>query len=279
APRALAELERAERIAAETGTTLLDAATSTALGILRAADSPRDERGLLALERAGTLLAHGDAPSLEHEAEHQRATSLFALGRWQDAVAHLRAAREAAHAERAGELEVASASLEVLAELAIGDLHAAYESAAVLSDARLSAVKGRTAALAWIARSLASLSASDREGAEAALTEAEARAREADRAGADAYVLVEVLGIVFDVARGALPDIAGPASGLERFAEEHGFEGFFWLELLEAIVARLPDFEASAKMSDALTRLRPVVGPESRLARERPTDAPPSAAL
>lgn len=279
APRALAELDRAERIAADTGTTLLDAATATALGLVHAGGSSRDERGLVTLERAGTLLAHGDAPSLEHEAEHARATLLFGLGRWTDAVAHLRAAREAAHAERASELEVASASLEVLAELATGDLHAAYESAAILGDARLAAVKGRTAALAWIARSLASLSASDREGAEDALTEAEARVRDADQAWPDVQVLVEVLGIVFDAARGALPDIAGPAASLERFAEELGFDGFFWLDLLEAIVVRMTDFEASAKMSAALARLRPVVGRESRLARERPTDAPPSVVL
>ncbi|MBX3198819.1 MAG: serine/threonine protein kinase [Labilithrix sp.] len=279
APRALAELDHAERIAAETGTTLLDAATATALGLAHAGGSSRDERGLVALERAGTLLAHGDAPSLEHEAEHARATLLFGLGRWADAVAHLRAAREAAHAERASDLEVASASLEVLAELATGDLHAAYESAAVLGDARLAAVRGRSAAFAWIARALASLSASDREGAEDALTEAETRVRDAEDAGPDVHVLVEVLGIAFDAARGALPDITGPAASLERFAEELGFDGFFWLDLLEAIVVRMPDFEASAKMSGALARLRPVVGRESRLARERPTDAPPSVVL
>ncbi|MBX3222303.1 MAG: serine/threonine protein kinase [Labilithrix sp.] len=278
-PRLLGELERAERVAAETGTTLLDASAATAFGVLLASESPRDERGLLALERAGTLLAHGDAPSLEHEAEQHRATGLIALGRWADAVVHLRAAREAARAERAGELEVSAASLEVFVELAVGDLHAAYDAAAVLGDSRLAAAKGRTAALAWVARALAAFSASDREGAEDALTEAEARLRECDRTGADVFVLVEILGIVFDAARGALPDPAGSAAGLERFAEEHGFEGFFWLELLRAIVARLPDAEAAAKMSDALARLDPVVGPESRLARERRTDAPPSAAL
>ena len=277
--RAFVELERAERIAAETGTTLLDASAATALGILFVSESPRDERGLLALERAGTLLAHSDAPSLEHEAEHHRATVLIALGRWADALAHLRAAREAARAERAGELEILSASFEVLADLAIGDLHGAYEAAALLGDSRLSTSKGRTAALAWVARALASLSASNHEGAEDALTEAEARMREANRTSADVYILVEILGILFDAARGALPDLVGPATNLERFAEEHGFEAFFWLDLLGAIVARMPDADVSAKMASALTLLDPVLGPQSRLARERRTDAPPSAVL
>ena len=277
--RASAELERAERIAAETGTTLLDACAATALGVLLAETSPRDERGLLALERAGTLLAHGDSPSLEHEAELHRATLLVALGRWSGAVAHLRAAREAARSERAGELELLPASLEVIVQLAVGDMKAAYEAAIVLGDGRLSNAKGRTGAFAWIARALASLSAADREGAEDALTKAEARVSEAYPRSTDEYVLVELLGILFDAARGALPDLAGPATALERFAEEHGFEGFYWLDLLSAVVGRIPDDDSSRKMTEALSRLTSFLGPQSRLARERRTDAPPAAAV
>lgn len=275
--RASIELERAERIAAETGTTLLDACTATTLGMLLAQTSPRDERGLHVLERAGTLLAHGDAPSLEHEAEQCRATVLIALSRFHHAIAHLRAAREAAHAERAGDLELLSASLEVMTELATGDTKAAYESAAVLGDARLANAKGRTAALAWVARSLVALSAADRDRAEDALTEAEARVREADRNNADVYVLVEILGMLFDAARGALPDIHGALSGLERFAEEHGFEAFYWFDLLESVVLQVPDQEVVRLMQQVLAELGPVLGPGGRLARERRTDAPPSA--
>ncbi len=277
--RSRIELERAERIAAETGTTLLDAAAATALGTLLASQSMRDERALLVLERAGTLLAHGDAPSLEHEAEQHRGAVLLALGHWADAAVHLRVAREAAHAERAGDREVLSASLEVLAQLAAGDLGAAYAAAAILGDARLASTHGRTAAFGWVARALASLSASDREGAEDALTEAEARVRDADRQNADVYVLVEILGILFDAARGALPDITGPAATLEQIAEEHGFEGFHWFDLLGVVVARMPDADMASTMTSALARLDPVLGPQSRLARERRTDAPPSAVL
>jgi serine/threonine protein kinase len=278
-PAAHRELERAERTAAETGATLLDAAAATAFGALLVHESPRNERGLLVLERASTLLANGDAPSLEHEAEQHRAIALLALGRWGDALLPLRAARIAAHAERAGEQELLSASLGTLAELAAGDLQTAYESAALLGESRLARAEGRTAALGWVARALASLSASDHEGAEDALTEAEARVREVDRRNADVYVLVEVIGILFDSARGALPDVSGPASGLERFAEEHGFEAFYWLDLLAAVIARLADTDVSSKMGAALARLDPVLGPKSRLAREHRTDIPPSAAL
>jgi serine/threonine-protein kinase len=273
--RASAELERAERIAAETGTTLLDACAATALGTLLAALSPRDQRALLALERAGTLLAHGDAPSLEHEAEQRRAEVLVALGRWHDAVMPLRAAREAAHSERAGELELASAALEAIVQLAIGEAKAAYEAAAILGDARLSNAKGPTAAWAWIARALTSLAASDREGAEDALTEAEARLHDADRRSADAHVVVGIVGLLFEAARAALPDLDGAASTLERVAGEHGFEGFHWLDVLGAIVERLPDAEGVRRMKAALAQLRPVLGPESRLARECRLDAPP----
>ena len=65
----------------------------------------------------------------------------------------------------------------------------------------------------------------------------------------------------------------------EKFAEEHGFEGFYWLDLLSAVIERLSDREMARGMADALARLDPVLGPRSRLARERRTDVPPKAAL
>jgi eukaryotic-like serine/threonine-protein kinase len=277
--RAREELERAERIAAETGTTLLDACAATALGTLLVGAATRLDHGLAVLERAQTLLMHGDAPSLEHEAEHHRAAALVMTGRWAEAVGHLRAAREAAHAERAGELEIASASLEVVAHLAVGERAPAREAAATLGDARLSSASGRAAALAWVARSLDALAAGEIDASEDALTEAEARVREAGAETADAYVVVEVLGMLFDAARGALPDLMGPASDLERFAAEHNFTAFYWFDVLRAVVERVDDVNAARKMQDALNRLTTMLGPQSRLARERRTSAPPGAVL
>jgi len=223
--------------------------------------------------------AAGDAPSLEHEAEHHRAAALVMTGRWTEAVGHLRAAREAAHAERASELEIVSASLEVVAHLAIGDRVPAREAAATLGDARLGTASGRAAALAWVARSLDALAAGELDAAEDALTEAEARVREAGAETADAYVVVEVLGMLFDASRGALPDLVGPASDLERFATEHDFTAFYWFDVLRAVVDRVVDPQAARKMQDALTRLTAMLGPGSRLARERRTSAPPAGAL
>lgn len=275
--RAREELERAATIAAETGTTLLDACAATALGALLAASPTRIEDGLSTLARASTLLAHGDAPSLEHEAEHQTAAALVVQGHWSEAVPHLQRAREAAHAERAIEQELASASLEVVAHLARGDRLQAHEGALVLGDARIGSAPARTAALAWVARSLEALASADVDGAEDALTEAEARVREASAGpdGTDLYVLVEVLGMVFDAARGALPDIAGAASDLERFAQERGFTAFHWFDVLRAVLARVEDTPAREKMQDALARIAALLGPASRLARERRTSAPP----
>lgn len=275
--RAREELERASAIAAETGTTLLDACAATALGSLLAASPSRIDDGLATLERASTLLAHGDAPSLEHEAEHQTAAALIVQGRWNEAVPHLQRAREAAHAERAIEPEISSSAFEVVAHLARGERLLAHETSLVLGDARLGGVAARTAALAWVARSLVALSAADVDGAEDALTEAEARVREASAGpdGTDIYVLVEVLGMVFDAARGALPDVAAAAADLERFAQERGFTAFHWFEVLRAVLSKVDDATAREKMQAALTRIASVLGPTSRLARERRTSAPP----
>lgn len=275
--RAREELERAAAIAAETGTTLLDACAATALGTLLSASPTRMADGLATLARASTLLAHGDAPSLEHEAEHQTATALIAQGRWGEAVPHLGRAREAAHAERAHDQELASASFEVVAHLARGDRLKAHEGALVLGDARIRSAPARTAAIAWVARALEALASGDVDGAEDALTEAEARVREASAGpdGTDVYVLVEVLGMVFDAARGALPDVAGAAAELERFAQQRGFTAFHWFDVLRAVFGRVEDTGAREKMQDALARIAARLGPASRLARERRTSAPP----
>lgn len=273
--RARDELDRAGAIAAETGATLLDATAATALGSLLATSEARSGEALAALERATTLLAHGDAPGLEHEAEHQRAAALVARARWADAIPHLRAAREAAHAERAADAETISASIEVVAQLACGERALAHETALVLGDARIATASGPAAALAWVARALDALASGAVERAEDALTHAEERVREPSVDGADAYVLVEVLGMLFDAARGALRDLAGPVGDLERFAQEHGFYAFHWLDVLRAVLANVDDAAARQTMDAALDRIAAVLGPSSRLARERRTSAPP----
>jgi hypothetical protein len=273
--RARDELERAVRLANESGATLLEASASAAWGRLLVDVPQRVDTGLAVLERASTLLAHGDAPSLEHEAEHHRAAALIVQGRWKDAVPHLQAAREAAHAERALDSEVLSASLEVVAHLASGHHEPAREAAAALGEARIGTAGGRAAALAWIARCLEALASGDREAAEDAHAEATARSREAGVESADAYVLVEILAMLFDAAKGAAPDVHGVASELERFASERGFTSFYWLDVLKSVIGHVLEPDARVAMQDVLARVSTLLGPASRLARERRTSAPP----
>jgi eukaryotic-like serine/threonine-protein kinase len=273
--RARDDLERAVRAANESGATLLEACASTAWGRLLVDAPLRVDQGLAVLERASTLLAHGDAPSLEHEAEHHRAAGLIVQGRWKEAVPRLQAAREAAHAERAVEAEVLSASLEVVAHLALGDHDPAREAAAALGEARIGTARGRAAALAWIAKCIEALASGEREAAEDALAEASARSREVGEGGADAYVLVEVLAMLFDAAKGMLPDVVTPVSELERFAAERGFTSFYWFDVLRSVLERVDDPALRTPMQDVLARVSLLLGPASRIARDRRTSAPP----
>lgn len=268
AARARDELERAQRIAGDAGATLLEVAASALLGRLLADVPIRSEQ---ALERASTLLAHGDAPSLEHEAQHHRAASLVAGGRYEEAIPFLRAAREAAHAERAVELEALSASYEVVAHLALGASLAAKETSASLGDARLSSLTGRTAAMAWLARCLDRLADGDMDAARSALDAAKARGTDAG----DLLVVVEVLALVLDVTRGTTTDMLKPASELEAVAAQRGFVSFHWFDVLSRIFEQLEPAAARA-MSTTLGRLTVLFGPSSRMARR--TTMPPGSA-
>ena len=279
--RARDDLERAVKASNECGAPLLEACASAAWGRLLVDAPRRAEQGLAVLERATTLLAHGDAPSLEHEAEHHRAAALIVQGRWKEAVAPLQAAREAAHAERAVEAEVLSASLEVVAHLALGDHDPAREAAAALGEARIGSARGRAAALAWVAKCLEALASGDREAAEDALAEASARSREGGAESVDAYVLVEVLNMLFDAARGSPssppPDVVAAAAELERFAAERGFTSFHWFDVLRSVLERVDDPALRGPMQDVLARVALLLGPASRIARDRRTSAPPPA--
>ena len=272
--RARDDLERAVHAANECGVPLLEACASTAWGRLLIDAPLRIEQGLGVLERAATLLAHGDAPSLEHDAEHHRAIALLVQGRFKEAVPRLRAAREAAHAERAVEAEVLSASLEVVAHLALNDQAPAREAAAALGDARIGTARGRAAAFAWIAKCLQALASGEREAAEDALAEASARSRETESDSADAYVIVEVLAMLFDAAKGTLPDVLGPAAELERFAAARGFSSFYWFGVLRCVVDRVDDPQVRGPMHEVLARVTLVLGPASRIARDRHSGAP-----
>lgn len=76
--RAREDLERAVRAANEGGGTLIEACAAVAWGRHLVSAPARHEQAIAALERARTLLAHGDAPGLEQEAEHLLAAAFAA---------------------------------------------------------------------------------------------------------------------------------------------------------------------------------------------------------
>lgn len=270
AVRSSEALARTERALSGLGVPLLDAALASALGALAISVGPADERALRLLERATTLLANGDAPSLEHEAQHHLGMALVARGRWADAIEHFHAAREVAHGEQASDLGLLSVSIEVLAALATGDLHAAYEAAALLEESRLAKAARKTAAFAWVARSLTSLSGSDRVAALEALAEAKKVVGPDDK---EARVIVELLEILFEAAREDVGDLGYAMAELGRLAEHVGFDTSFWFDLIGAVMSRMPDPEAWNRMRGMLVRLGPLVGSHSRFARENPTES------
>ncbi len=253
-PRAREDLEAACGIAEGTNATLLEAYVATVWGGLLVNEKREANKGLGLLARAGTLLAHGDAPTLEHEAAHLCGLALFAESRWSEAIEQFRTAREAAHAERSFEDDVLSASIEVIAHLAADDRAAAQEVTAVLVPGRLASLRCRPAALAWVARSLEALVSGDMKTAERAIDDACSRARESAGKEADVRVFVEILRLLFDAAKGGSLDVETHARDVWRFAHEHGARSLPWFGALDRVLTRASDARLGDAMREALRR-------------------------
>lgn len=277
------ELERVARVAADSGATLFEVCASTAWGRLLVLDPSRAKRGVAVLERAASLLSLGDVPMLEHEAEHHLGAALAVEGRWAQALPHLRNARRAALGERTTTHELLSAALEVLGHLAMGSRNNAEDALAALGNARLGTTSGGVAGLAWITQSLDALLAGEREAAEDALAEANARVREiaGGAQGVEAFVLTSVTTILFEALRrqerGAPSNVLDSAAELEHFVHARGFASFYWFDVLGKALERIEEPTVRMPMQDALARLTVLLGPTGRLSRERRTSAPPSA--
>ena len=69
-------------------------------------------------------------------------------------------------------------------------------------------------------------------------------------------------------------DLAPALTELERYAQERGFSSFFWFEVLRNVIERTPDPALQKAMLDTLSRIAIVLGPQSRLARDRRQAAP-----
>jgi hypothetical protein len=255
------QLERASRLAAETGATLLETRAMVAWGGMLVEIPERVEQGLGVLERATTLLAHGDAPSLEHIAEHNRGAALVIQGRYAEAAPHLRRAREAAKGELSLEHEILSCMNEGLSVVALGHRERAARIVDELSDARLAQVAPRTAAYCHVVRSMYAMLYEDMNRANAELRRAHARAAEAEAEGADAYLLAEALGILYAAARHEGVDLLTRAGELQKLAQDRGFVSFYWFEVLRGMVRHIEDAEMRSTVSETLERLVVLLGP------------------
>lgn len=259
------QLEKASQIAADCGVVLFEARALVAWGGMLVEIPGRVEEGLGVLERAATLLAHGDAPSLEHIAEHNRGAALIIQGRYAEAAPHFRRARAAASGELSVEHEVLSCMNEVFATLALGDATAATLTIADLSDDKLSAVSARTATYGYIGRALHAVCHRSLNAAQTELRRANARASEAEASGGDAYLLAEVVGILFAAARGESVDLLARAGEMEKLAQDRGFPSFYWFEVLRSSVQKMHDTALRDAMTETLERLILLLGPLSHL--------------
>jgi tetratricopeptide (TPR) repeat protein len=263
------QLERAAKLAAETGNTLLEARAIVAWGGMLVEIPSRVDQGLNVLERATTLLAHGDAPSLEHIAEHNRGAALIIQGRYEEAAKHLSRARATARSELSSEHETISCANEAFAHLFQGRYEQATSALSELSDRKMAEVSARTAAFAHVARSLFALLFDTLEHAFVELRRALSKATTAEADGGDVTLLAELLGILYASARSEPVDLLARAGELEKLAQDHGFASFYWMENLRSVVAQVRDEALRVPMEATLDRLMVMLGPINLQALEK----------
>jgi tetratricopeptide (TPR) repeat protein len=255
------QLERAAKLAADSGNTLLEARAIVAWGGTLVEIPSRVEQGLGVLERAATLLAHGDAPSLEHIAEHNRGSSLIIQGRYEEAAEHLNRARVAARDELSLEHEMVSCTNEAFAHVFVGNYEAATAALDELTEKRIASVSARSAAFAHIARSLYALLFQSLDVAFVELRHGLASAQEAEADAGDAKLLGELLGILYASARGESVDLLPRAGELEKLAQDHGFASFYWMANLRSALAQVRDDDLRARVEVTLERLTVMLEP------------------
>ena len=257
------QLERAARAAADTGNTLLEARAMVAWGGTLVEIPSRVDQGLSVLERATTLLAHGDAPSLEHIAEHNRGAALIIQGRYAEAAEHLSRARVAAKDELSPEHEMISCTNEAFAHIFLGRYEAARQALDELTDRRLATVSARTGAFAHVARSLYALLFQSLDVAFAELRRALTRAKDAEADAGDVTLLAELLGILYASARGEPVDLLPRAGELEKLAQDHGFASFYWMANLRSAAGQIRDDALRVVIEETLERLVVMLEPMS----------------
>lgn len=265
-PPAIAELERAAILATEVRMALLEACVLVDLGRLYTRSPATREAGLGWLVRVRALVAHGEAPTLEHASLHEQGSTALAQGRFGVAAAHYQSARRIAAACRLHDASILSCALEALALLAAGDRAAASSCAEELVDARLLAAGAPATALALVLRALLALTGDDVARARSEIERASRVARSAPRAE-DARSFVAIVAALLDeIAEGSLEPLAVAL-------EAHPSEAARSLSVLRAIAVHARSEPLRLSLEAAVERALALAGPVSTA--EHPTDAPP----
>lgn len=258
------QLERASKLAVESGATLLEVRAMVAWGGQLLEIPGRAEQGMGILDRAAALLDGAHAPSLQYIAEHNRGAAFLVQGRYKEAATCTRRARQAAAGELSLEHELLSTASEIHALLAMGDRAGASALLSTVDEARIASATGRTRMHVRCTRSLALVQAGDIPAAEAALRP-QGEVIDVEEAS-DGYLLAESLAIVCAWARGQRETFMARAGELEKVAQDRGHPSFQFLRMYEAIVSFVEDSELRSQLNDALSRLTLLVVPEAERA-------------
>lgn len=256
------QLERASKLAVESGATLLEVRAMVSWGGLLLELPGRVDQGMGVLDRAAALLDGAEAPSLQYIAEHNRGAALLIQGRYREAAPHPRRARLAAAGELSLDHQLLSATNEVLALLALGER---AQAAAVLREVDALATekaRARTRMHLRCVRSLAALEDGDLDAAEALLGLADLDKTEIE-ASSDGYLFAESLAIVYASARGEAQDFLERAGALEKVAQDRGSPSFYFLRVAEAVASRVNDVDLRGRLRAALSRLALLLDPEA----------------
>lgn len=256
------QLERASKLAVESGATLLEVRAMVSWGGLLLELPGRVDQGMGVLDRAAALLDGAEAPSLQYIAEHNRGAALLIQGRYREAAPHPRRARQAAAGELSLDHELLSATNEILALLALGERARAEEVLGEVDRLATERARPRTRMHLRCVRSLAALEAGDLTRAEAALGLADIDKADVE-ASSDGYLFAEALGIVYASARGEAPDFLERAGALEKVAQDRGSPSFYFLRVAEAVAGRVGDPDLRGRLGAALSRLSLLLDPEA----------------
>jgi serine/threonine-protein kinase len=256
------QLERASRLAIESGATLLELRAIVSWGGLLLEIPGRIEQGMAVLDRASALLHGADAPSLLYMAEHNRGAALLIQGRYAEAAPHPRRARQAAEGELSLDHELLSTNNEAYALLALGDREGTAALMPLLAEDRVAQARPRTQMHVRCTRSLVALMNGNGARAEAELGLNGDRRPDLE-ASCDGYLFAESLGIIYAWARGEQTTFLARAAELEKVAQDRGITSFYFLRMLDTIASHIRDEKLRARVRDACGRLELLLNPQA----------------